>query len=84
MFSFGGQTLVGRGSPPKVLATLQAGASGYVLKKSVAKEVVDAIRMVHKGGRYLSKQLAEGDACFEFQVQLRTKPAEMPSDPVDV
>jgi DNA-binding NarL/FixJ family response regulator len=43
-----------------VLRALQAGAAGYVLKMSAAKEVVDAIRLVHKGGRYLSKQLADG------------------------
>jgi DNA-binding NarL/FixJ family response regulator len=42
-----------------VMRALQAGASGYVLKKSAAKEVVDAIRVVHYGGRYLSKHLAE-------------------------
>jgi DNA-binding NarL/FixJ family response regulator len=43
-----------------VLRALQAGASGYVVKKSAAKEVVDAIRVVHKGGRYLSRELADG------------------------
>ena len=43
-----------------VLRALQAGAAGYVVKKSAAKEVVDAIRAVHKGGRYLSRELAEG------------------------
>ena len=42
-----------------VLRALQAGATGYVVKKSAAKEVVDAIREVHKGGRYLSKELAD-------------------------
>jgi len=42
-----------------VLRALQAGASGYVVKKSAAKEVVDAIRAVHQGGRYLSKELAD-------------------------
>lgn len=42
-----------------VLRALQAGATGYVVKKSAAKEVVDAIRVVHKGGRFLSKQLAD-------------------------
>ena len=42
-----------------VLRALQAGASGYVVKKSAAKEVIDAIRVVHKGGRYLSKELAD-------------------------
>jgi len=43
-----------------VLRALQAGATGYVVKKSAAKEVVDAIRLVHEGGRYLSKELADG------------------------
>jgi len=43
-----------------VLRALQAGATGYVVKKSAAKEVVDAIRVVHQGGRYLSKELADG------------------------
>jgi DNA-binding NarL/FixJ family response regulator len=42
-----------------VVRALQAGASGYVVKKSASKEVVDAIRMVHHGGRYLSKELAD-------------------------
>ena len=42
-----------------VLRALQAGAMGYVVKRSAAKEVVEAIRSVHKGTRYLSKQLAE-------------------------
>lgn len=42
-----------------VLGALQAGASGYVVKKSAAKEVVDAIRAVHRGDRYLSKELAD-------------------------
>jgi DNA-binding NarL/FixJ family response regulator len=42
-----------------VLGALQAGATGYVVKKSAAREVVEAIRTVHKGGRYLSKELAD-------------------------
>lgn len=45
--------------PVHVYRALQAGANGYVVKKSAAKEVVDAIRVVHRGGRYLSKQLAD-------------------------
>jgi DNA-binding NarL/FixJ family response regulator len=43
-----------------VIGALQAGATGYVVKKSAAKEVVEAIRVVHEGGRYLSKELADG------------------------
>src|SRR4051812_10247554 len=37
-----------------VYRALQAGAAGYVIKKSAAKEVVDAIWAVHRGGRYFS------------------------------
>jgi DNA-binding NarL/FixJ family response regulator len=42
-----------------VYRALQAGATGYIIKKSVAKEVVDAIQAVNRGNRYLSKELAE-------------------------
>jgi PAS domain S-box-containing protein len=38
---------------------LQAGAGGYVLKASVGRELVDAIRTVHAGRRYLSTPLAD-------------------------
>jgi DNA-binding NarL/FixJ family response regulator len=38
---------------------LQAGARGYVLKQSVGRELVDAIRTVHAGRRYLSTRLAD-------------------------
>jgi DNA-binding NarL/FixJ family response regulator len=40
-----------------VYRALQAGARGYVVKKSLASELVDAIRTVHSGRRYLSKPL---------------------------
>ena len=43
--------------PFHVCRALQAGATGYVIKKSVAREVVEAIRAVHGGKRYLSKPL---------------------------
>jgi len=36
---------------------LQAGAGGYVLKQSVGRQLVDAIRAVHAGRRYLSMPL---------------------------
>ena len=42
-----------------VYRALQAGATGYIIKRSVAKELVDAILAVHRGGRYLSKQLTD-------------------------
>ncbi len=46
--------------PVHVCRALQAGATGYVIKKSVATELVAAIRAVHEGRRYLSKPLADG------------------------
>ena len=44
---------------PRVLAALREGAQAYVLKESTANELVEAIREVAKGGRYLSRQLSE-------------------------
>jgi DNA-binding NarL/FixJ family response regulator len=45
--------------PVHVYRALRAGAVGYIAKKSVAKEVVDAIRTAHSGRLYLSGQLSE-------------------------
>jgi DNA-binding NarL/FixJ family response regulator len=59
-----------------VYRALQAGATGYIVKKSVAKEVVDAIWAVHRGGRYLSKQLA--DIVIDHVVH-----RSAPEDPLD-
>jgi DNA-binding NarL/FixJ family response regulator len=42
-----------------VYRALQAGAAGYIVKRSVGKEVVEAIWAVHRGGRYMSKHLAD-------------------------
>jgi DNA-binding NarL/FixJ family response regulator len=46
--------------PVHVYRALRAGAAGYIAKKSVAKEVVDAIRSAHEGRHHLSGQLTEG------------------------
>ncbi len=45
-----------------VFHALDAGASGYLLKDSAANEVVDAVRAVHGGRRYLSPKIAEAVA----------------------
>jgi DNA-binding NarL/FixJ family response regulator len=42
-----------------VLRALQAGALGYLLKKSVAKELVAAIRRVRAGQHYLTRELGD-------------------------
>ena len=38
---------------------LEAGARGYLLKESAGKEVVDAVRAVHAGRRYVSQRIAD-------------------------
>lgn len=38
---------------------LKAGAAGYVIKESAPDELVDAIRKVYGGGKYLSPRLAQ-------------------------
>jgi DNA-binding NarL/FixJ family response regulator len=42
-----------------VRRALKAGAAGYVVKRSAAKEVVEAIRAVHAGQRYLSPRVSD-------------------------
>ena len=43
----------------RVWRAFQAGARAYVLKKAAAKEVVDAIRSVREGGRFVSQEIAQ-------------------------
>jgi len=43
---------------------LKAGASGYITKSSIAKELVDAIRKVAAGRKYISTDLAEQMASY--------------------
>jgi len=42
-----------------VFRALQAGALGYLRKESAGNEVVDAVRTVHGGRRYLSQKITE-------------------------
>jgi len=42
-----------------VRRALKAGAIGYVVKRSAAKELVEAIRAAHAGQRYLSPRVAD-------------------------
>lgn len=42
-----------------ILPVLQAGASGYVLKRSVGAELVEAIRTVHRGDCWLPPRVAQ-------------------------
>jgi DNA-binding NarL/FixJ family response regulator len=45
-------------TPEHIFQGLHAGASGYILKESAGSEVVDAIRSVYKGKRYLSEKIS--------------------------
>jgi DNA-binding NarL/FixJ family response regulator len=46
-------------SAEHIYRALQAGALGYVLKESAGEEVVDAIRALRAGKRYLSHRITE-------------------------
>jgi DNA-binding NarL/FixJ family response regulator len=46
-------------SAEHVERALQAGANGYVLKSSCGEDLIEAIRTVHAGRRYLSAPLAD-------------------------
>ncbi len=44
---------------PYVYRTLKAGAKGYLIKETAGLEVVDAVREVYRGERYLSQRIAD-------------------------
>jgi RNA polymerase sigma factor (sigma-70 family) len=44
---------------PYVYRTLKAGAKGYLIKETAGLEVLDAVRGVHRGERYLSQRIAD-------------------------
>ena len=43
----------------RVYQSLQVGARGYVLKRDLSEELIDAIRQVGAGGRYLSPSVTD-------------------------
>ncbi len=42
-----------------IFHALEAGARGYILKESAAREIIEAVRTVHLGRRYLGARVAE-------------------------
>ena len=48
-----------RSSTEPILRSLKAGASGYILKESAGRELVNAIYSVHEGKRYLSSKVSD-------------------------
>ena len=41
------------------IRTLKAGASGYLTKESASELLVEAIRKIHRGGRFINNEVAE-------------------------
>jgi DNA-binding NarL/FixJ family response regulator len=46
-------------NPEHIYRAIKAGAKGYLLKESAGQEVIRAIRLVQKGGNYLSQKVAD-------------------------
>jgi DNA-binding NarL/FixJ family response regulator len=63
-------------SSEHVFRALQAGAKGYVLKESAGAELVDAIRTVRTGQRYLSHRITENELDGQFHHDMKISPLE--------
>jgi two-component system, NarL family, invasion response regulator UvrY len=61
------------------LRVLKAGAAGYLTKESAPAELIQAIRKVHRGGKYISPSLAEKIA-FALGGETNKLPHETLSD----
>jgi len=61
------------------LRVLKAGASGYVTKGSAPDELINAIRKVCRGGKYISPSIAEKLA-FQLDADFEEMPHEALSD----
>ncbi|WP_405121058.1 UvrY/SirA/GacA family response regulator transcription factor [Pseudomonas leptonychotis] len=59
---------------------LQAGAAGYLTKGAALEEMVQAIRMVFSGQRYISPQIAQQLALKSFQPQSSNSPFDLLSE----
>lgn len=58
----------------KIFQALEAGASGYILKKTPPGELLEAIRDLHEGGSPMSSQIARRVVAY-FQKQAKPNPA---------
>ena len=59
--------------------SLRAGAAGYLTKERTPEELVEAIRRVHRGGKYITPALAESMA-FHLGTNVEAPPHELLSD----
>lgn len=63
-----------------IFRALQAGARGYLLKASAGSEVVEAVRTVYAGQRYLSQDISG----VVVDAYIRQREAAEPEDPLAV
>ncbi|OGO18890.1 MAG: DNA-binding response regulator [Chloroflexi bacterium RBG_16_48_8] len=63
-----------------IFRALHAGAKGYLLKESAGTEVVEAVRAVHSGGRFLSHKIA--DTVIEDYIRLHN--LDIDDDPLSL
>lgn len=64
---------------PYVYRALKAGANGYLIKETAGLQVVDAVRAVYRGERYLSERIAElvmSEASSKLEASMETHPLE--------
>jgi len=65
------------GGDVQALRALKAGASGYLLKTSLRKELLDAIRVVHTGRRYVLAEVAQEIAIHAAEDPPTTREVEI-------
>ncbi len=61
----------------QALRALKAGASGYLLKTSLRKELLEAIRVVHTGRRYVLAEVAQEIAIHAAEDPLTAREVEI-------
>lgn len=73
----------------QALRALKAGATGYLLKSQLRKDLLDTIRTVHAGGKYIPPEIsndianhATGDGLSEREIEVLTWVAEGSSNKV--
>lgn len=65
---------------PLPVTLMQAGAAGYLSKGAAPKEVINAIRAVHSGQRYIAPDIAQKMALSQIGPQKFESPVECLSD----
>jgi len=65
--------LTGYMEDEQIVAALRAGASGYVVKKSDAAELILGIQAVHRGNTYFSASISDAGTASEYLMQARSE-----------